>query len=95
VRLREEEACEVLVPDVRARVAAIELLLREGLGRPREATETPAPRLPSDPAEIERLSWAQIRALAQTHEPDLLRLELASMSDKQRDLLREALATTG
>ena len=32
---------EVPIPDVRARVAAIELLLREGLGRPAQAEEAP------------------------------------------------------
>jgi hypothetical protein len=37
---------DVPVPDVRARVAAIELLLREGLGRTPQAGETLAPRLP-------------------------------------------------
>ena len=34
------------VPDVRSRVAAIELLLREGLGRPPQAEEAASPRLP-------------------------------------------------
>jgi hypothetical protein len=37
---------QVPVPDVRARVAAIELLLREGLGRPPQAEEQPTPRIP-------------------------------------------------
>jgi hypothetical protein len=39
---------EVPVPDVRARVAAIELLLREGLGRPPQAEEVSVPQLPTN-----------------------------------------------
>jgi hypothetical protein len=56
---------EVPVPDVRARVAAIELLLREGLGRPAQAEEPPtAPRIPETKAEIEALGWKELKALA-------------------------------
>ena len=56
---------EVPVPDVRARVAAIELLLREGLGRPAQAEEPPTlPRIPGTKAEIEALGWEQLKALA-------------------------------
>jgi hypothetical protein len=35
---------EARVPDVRTRVSAIELLLREGLDRPATAKEVPSPR---------------------------------------------------
>ena len=56
---------EVPVPDVRARVAAIELLLREGLGRPAQAEELPTlPRIPETKAEIEALGWEELKALA-------------------------------
>ena len=56
---------EVPVPDVRARVAAIELLLREGLGRTAQAEEPPAlPRIPETKAEVEALGWEQLKALA-------------------------------
>jgi hypothetical protein len=50
-RLWQPQASRAPIPDVRARVAAIELLLREGLGRPAQAEEPPprhncpAPRL--------------------------------------------------
>ena len=55
---------EVPVPDVRARVAAIELLLREGLGRPAQAEEPPTlPRIPETKAEIEALGWEELKAL--------------------------------
>ncbi len=53
---------EVPVPDVRARVAAIELLLREGLGRPGQAEEPPSlPQLPRTEAEARALDWDHIR----------------------------------
>ena len=56
---------EVPVPDVRARVAAIELLLREGLGRPAQAEEPASlPQLPRTEAEARALDWDQLKALA-------------------------------
>ena len=56
---------EVPIPDVRARVAAIELLLREGLGRTAQAEEPrPLPRIPETKAEAEALGWEQLKALA-------------------------------
>lgn len=55
---------EISVPDVRSRVAAIELLLREGLGRPAQAEETtPLPRVPETRAAIEALPWSDLQAL--------------------------------
>jgi hypothetical protein len=55
---------EVPIPDVRARVAAIELLLREGLGRPAQAEEPPAlPLLPRSEAEARALDWDELKAL--------------------------------
>ena len=44
----ERSRVEAPVPDVRARVAAIELLLRKGYGRPANAEEVYSPRLPTD-----------------------------------------------
>ena len=56
---------EVPILDVRARVAAIELLLREGLGRTAQAEEPPTlPRIPETKAEIEARGWEQLKALA-------------------------------
>ena len=56
---------EVPILDVRARVAAIELLLREGLGRPAQAVEPPTlPRIPETKAEIEARGWEELKALA-------------------------------
>jgi hypothetical protein len=54
---------EVPVPDVRARVAAIELLLREGLGRPAVAEEPPTLRIPNTADALEAMSWSDMRSL--------------------------------
>jgi hypothetical protein len=72
----------------------VETLLREGLGRVGEAAEAPAVTLPRDQAGVERLTWSQMKALAEIYEPDLIRLEVASLNAAQRDVLREALAAT-
>lgn len=92
--MREEFRQEISVPDHGARIKAVETLLREGLGRVGEAPEAPPTTLPRDPAGVEKLSWSQMRALAEIHEPDLVRLEIASLS-AQRGLLQEALAAAG
>jgi hypothetical protein len=95
---------QVPVPDVRARVAAIELLLREGLGRAPQAEETPAPRLPATAAAVAQMDWQELQLLATTLCADeitsiisgngegLLRQLLAALSSKERRALREALA---
>jgi hypothetical protein len=54
---------EAPVPDVRARVAAIELLLREGLGRPATAEEVRAPQMPVSVAAVSAMSWDEMQAL--------------------------------
>jgi hypothetical protein len=55
---------EVPIPDVRARVAAIELLLREGLGRPAQAEEPASPpQLSRAEAEARALDRDQLKAL--------------------------------
>jgi hypothetical protein len=56
----ERSRVEAPVPDVRARVAAIELLLREGLGRAPQAEEPPASRMPQSVEEVRKLSWEQL-----------------------------------
>jgi hypothetical protein len=54
------------VPDVRARVAAIELLLREGLGRPPQAEEASAPCVPPTAAAVKAMGWDELQVLAAT-----------------------------
>ncbi len=92
------------VPDVRARVAAIELLLREGLGRAPQAEEKPAPRLPESAAAVEKMSWREMRSLAAILMFDdlvaierrgadvVLRERVAALPESDRRVLREALA---
>jgi hypothetical protein len=59
----ERSRVEAPVSEVRARVAAIELLLREGLGRPPQAEEPRALRIPDSVEAIEGMSWDEMQAL--------------------------------
>jgi hypothetical protein len=101
----QKERIEDQVPDVRSRVAAIELLLREGLGRPPQADDASAPRLPRTAEAVEKLGWDDMRAIfASTFVTEIeavterggeaLVLErVASLDDGQRELLRKALTS--
>ena len=93
---------EISVPDHGARIKAIETLLREGLGRVGEA-DVPTPRMPSSVAEVEAMSWDEmkfvfaishaqaIRAVVD-HGIDALRLELERWEPKARASVARALA---
>jgi hypothetical protein len=90
------------VPDVRARVAAIELLLREG--RPATAEESHPLRLPTTIAAVKDMAWGDVEALfAATYVDEIataqrhggkaaVREKLMSLSTSERQMLREALA---
>jgi hypothetical protein len=94
---------QVQVPDVRSRVAAIELLLREGLGRPAQAEEPPVPQLPDSVEAIRGMSWRdlqtvfalefadEIEAVASGEAEPVIRNRLAGVGTDGRRLLREAL----
>jgi hypothetical protein len=94
---------EVPVPDVRSRLQAIETLLAQGLGRPGQAEEQPAPRLPASAAAVKAMNWEEMQALfAATYVDEiaaaqrsggkgLLREKLAALSDGEQRVLREAL----
>jgi hypothetical protein len=98
----KKQRVEVKIPDVRSRVAAIELLLREGLGRPPQAEEAASPRLPRTAEAVEKLGWGdmqmifatefagEIAAVAENGDA-LLRQRVAALDDGQRQLLRDAL----
>jgi hypothetical protein len=99
----KKQRVEVKIPDVRSRVAAIELLLREGLGRPPQAEEAASPRLPRTAEAVEKLSWddmqmifatqfaSEIAAVTEDGGEVLLRERVAALDEGQRQLLREAL----
>jgi hypothetical protein len=94
---------EAPVPDVRARVAAIELLLREGLGRAPQAEEAPTPTLRAKAAAVKAMGWDEMQALFASLYVDevaaaqrdggesLVRSKLAALSEDSRRVLREAL----
>jgi hypothetical protein len=91
------------VPDVRARVAAIELLLREGLGRPATAEEVTSPQLPTNVAAVGEMTWEEMQALFAAIYVDeiaaaqrdgseaLVEAKVAALSEGERRVLREAL----
>ena len=99
----KKQRVEVKIPDVRSRVAAIELLLREGLGRPAQAEEAASPRLPRTAEAVEKLGWDDMKAIVATHFASeiaavtehggdaLLRERVAALDHDQRQLLRETL----
>ena len=100
----ERSRIEAPVPGVRARVAAIELLLREGLGRPATAEEVRPNRMPTSVDAVKAMSWDdmqavfaatyvdQISAIQRNGGKALVRERLAALSDGERRLLREALS---
>ena len=99
----ERSRVEAPVPDVRARVAAIELLLREGLGRPATADEVHSPRMPSNAGAVREMSWEAMQALFAAIYVDeiaavqrdggetVVREKLAALSEVQRRVLRAVL----
>jgi hypothetical protein len=100
----ERSSVQAPVPDVRARVAAIELLLREGLGRPPQAEEPRVSRIPDSVEAIEKMPWddmqalfaaiyvEEIASLQDRGGEQLVRQKLSDLSPAQRDILRHELA---
>jgi hypothetical protein len=99
----KKQRAQVNVPDVRSRVAAIELLLREGLGRPAQAEEPHHATLPTTAAAVKQMSWsdlqsvfalefaAEIEAVASGEAGSVIGERLASVGLEGRRRLREAL----
>jgi hypothetical protein len=99
----ERSQVEAPVPDVRARVAAIELLLREGLGRPATAEEVHRSHVPATVAAVGEMSWEETQALfavlyvdeiaavQRSGGPALVREKLLTLTQGERHALREAL----
>jgi hypothetical protein len=101
----KKHRAQVQVPDVRARVGAIEVLLREGLGRPAQAEETPSARLPLSAEKVASMDWMELQNLAAVvwlegfealeragSAEALLEERIARLSDGERRVLRRALA---
>ena len=73
-------------------MAAIELLLREGLGRPATAEEPAMPRLPTSLAAVREMSWDDMQALFAAIYVD----EIATMQRGGGEaLVREKLSALG
>jgi hypothetical protein len=101
----KKHRAQVSVPDVRSRVAAIELLLREGLGRPAQAEEPVVAGMPESVEAVKNMSWRDMQVLvAMTYAdeiaavsergPEALREKLAALSEDERALLTHALAAS-
>jgi hypothetical protein len=93
---------EISIPDHGARIKAVETLLREGLGRVGEA-EIPVPQMPNTVAEVEAMSWTDMKlvfAIAYTQAirafvdqgDDALRSELERWEPEARKAVANALA---
>jgi hypothetical protein len=94
---------EVHVPDHKARVAAVEVLLREGLGRPAQAEEPTTASVPESVVGMQAMSWQDMQYVAATLLVDelltvqrdggeaVVRQRVAALSDAARRVLRAAL----
>jgi hypothetical protein len=94
---------ELPVPDTRVQLQAIETLLGQALGRPGQADEPTAPRLPENVDAVRNLGWDDLQVLFATTYVDeiaaavngegrqLLRERLAALSEDERRVLREEL----
>jgi hypothetical protein len=95
---------EVVIPDYRVRLDAVEKLLQQGLGRARESQEQPVPQIPESVEAVRAMPWAELEAafaaqfvgsLAEIQRAgggeQLLRERLAVLSAGERLLLRTAL----
>lgn len=101
----KKQRLQVQVPDVRSRVAAIEVWLREGLGRTREAEQPTPPQVPTTTRAAKSMTWEDMQYLATTlfvdefetlaHEGGeaLVRERISKLSDRDRCVLRQALDT--
>jgi hypothetical protein len=80
---------EVIIPDYRVRLDAVEKLLQQGLGRAREAQEAPVAQMPTSASEVEKLSWQDLQRFAATFCLDEL---VALQRHGAEALLRERIA---
>jgi hypothetical protein len=95
---------EVVIPDNKVRLDAVQALLHEALGRPGQADTPPAPSLPTTAEQVRTLSWNQltlvfavefageVAAVMNGTGDTLLRERLVALGPDERRVLREALA---
>jgi hypothetical protein len=94
---------EIVVPDNKVRLDAVQALLHEALGRPAQAEAQARPVLPRTAEEVEALSWHELSVIFATQfageisaviegGDDLLRRRIAALGPDERSVLREALA---
>jgi hypothetical protein len=98
---------ELPVPDVKARLQAIQLLLSESLGRAPAAPEAVAAAVPTISAAAAKMGWreaqfvfataysTEIAEVARVGGPQALQERLARLSDGERRVLAEALEAVG
>jgi hypothetical protein len=94
---------EVVIPDYRVRLDAVEKLLQQGLGRAREAHDAPVSQVPAVAADVMKLPWQDLQRFAASFCLDdlvalhrrgadaLLQERVADLSDGERRVLRAAL----
>ena len=94
---------EVMIPDYRVRLDAVEKLLQQGLGRAREAQDAPVSQVPAVASDVLKLGWEDLQRFVATYCLDalvalhrrgadgLLRERAAALSDDERRVLRDAL----
>jgi hypothetical protein len=88
----ERSRVEAPVPDVRARVAAIEVLLREGLGRAPQSEAPPTPQLPKTVAQVQQMGWEEMQYVFATIYADEIE---AVVHDGGEQALRERVSRLG
>jgi hypothetical protein len=97
---------EIVVPDNKVRLDAVQALLHEALGRPAQAETQRAPSLPQTAEELHSLSWDQLTLIFASQFAgeissvmngggDLLLQRLGALGSDERRILREALAEPG
>jgi hypothetical protein len=95
---------EVVLPDYRVRLDAVEALLREGLGRVAQSEPAPVPQMPETVEQVKNMPWddmclviatefaGELEALRDGNLEALLRERLAGLVEGAREVLRAALA---
>jgi hypothetical protein len=94
---------EVVLPDYRVRLDAVEALLREGLGRVPQSEPAAVPRMPETVEQVKNMSWhdmclviatefaGELEAFRDGNIDALIRERLAGLDEGARQFLRAAL----